>query len=78
MKNRELLEECGARLRTRRKDLGLDIEDVARWCGVSVSAVSQWERGKTEPTADKRPKLAKVLEAELFSHVYYGHGEVGG
>ncbi len=72
MSNQTNIEECGARLRRRRKDLGLSIEEVARWCGVSESAVSQWERGKTEPSPERRPKLAKVLEVELFSQVYYG------
>lgn len=45
---------------------------VASAVGVSTSSVSQWERGETEPSAAKRPKLAKLLKVPVFSALYEG------
>jgi transcriptional regulator with XRE-family HTH domain len=36
------------RISARRKELGLRQEDLARAAGVSVAAVSQWEKGQTK------------------------------
>jgi len=72
MKDRDYLVQCGARLRRRRQDLGLTLATVATALDVSQSAVSQWERGKAEPTATKRPKLARLLKVPSFSAVYEG------
>lgn len=35
--------------------------DVAESLGVTQGAVSQWEKGESNPSADKLPELAKIL-----------------
>jgi len=69
---KESMASGGANLRRRRRDLGLTLATVATALDVSVSAVSQWERGITEPDAAKRPKLAKLLKVPVFSALYEG------
>jgi transcriptional regulator with XRE-family HTH domain len=41
-------ENMGTRIRARREELSLTIEQVAAACGVSKSAVSQWELGESK------------------------------
>ena len=55
--------EFRAILRTRRKDLGLTLDEVGRAVGVSGATVSRWENGDIENIRrDKIAKLSKVLE----------------
>ena len=52
-----------------RKNAGLTQECVAEKLGVTGSAVSQWENGKTNPRLDTFAKLASILNVtidELF------------
>jgi transcriptional regulator with XRE-family HTH domain len=62
--------ELGARIRRRRKALGLAAKDLARAAGVSPSYVSQLEHGTQErPSLDVVHALAVALglsSAELF------------
>ncbi|WP_310728280.1 helix-turn-helix transcriptional regulator [Streptomyces sp. N2A] len=44
-----------------RRRARLDIKDVATAIGLSRSVVSDWLRGKTSPTPEKLPALAKAL-----------------
>lgn len=44
-----------------RKRAGVKQKDIAREFGISSSAVSSWEHGKSCPGADKLPKLEKML-----------------
>lgn len=65
----ELRTSLGKRIRFARTRLGLTLDNVAERCGVSRQAVSQWENGSTEPTADKQITLARTLKVdwdELF------------
>lgn len=72
------MENFGERVRRLRKLRGLTQAEVARTFGVTRAAVLQWERGMTQPTADKIEILAKVLatsvnylltgDADKFSH----------
>lgn len=46
--------------------------DLARLLDVDQTAISQWESGKSMPTADKLPELAKILGCtidDLFGDV---------
>ena len=36
-------------------------EDVAKEMGVKRNTISMWESGASAPTADKLPKLARIL-----------------
>ncbi len=41
---------------------GLPLADVAEAAGVTVAAVSAWERGTREPAGEAREAYARVLE----------------
>lgn len=57
------------RIAALRNELGIKQAEIAKKLSVAISAVSMWETGKTMPTADKLPDLAKILGCtidELF------------
>ncbi len=47
-------------LPTARKHAKLTQKDLAEACGVSISTVSNWEKGKTEPTISQAQLIGKV------------------
>ncbi len=50
-------------LKSRRSELGLTLDDIARFVGVSGATVSRWEKGDIENIRrDKIAKLADVLQ----------------
>lgn len=49
------IERCD--LPTARKHAKLTQADLAMRCGVSVSTVANWEKGKTEPTVSQAKKI---------------------
>lgn len=51
----------GHRIRQQREQLGLTVTDLAGRVGVSISAVSQWERNRNRPTATHLGRLAGAL-----------------
>jgi phage repressor protein C with HTH and peptisase S24 domain len=57
----------GARLRERRKSIGMDVTELAKAIGVSQPAVSQWESGITAPNRKKVGKLAQILRVPVAS-----------
>lgn len=57
-------------IRSRRKELGLSQEELAKKCGVSRQTVNAIERNKYDPTLALAFALAKQLEVtvdELFT-----------
>lgn len=54
--------EVGIRIRLRRKQLGLSQTELGRACGVVQSAVAQWEKGDTKPTAEAMHRMCIALE----------------
>lgn len=62
--------DLGARIAAWRKHFGLPQRDLAVAAGVTVSAVSYWESGKTTPT---QANLAAIVEAfGLTMERFYG------
>ena len=55
----------GENIKNRRETLKLSQECVAEQLGVSRQAVSKWETGQSEPTANNLIQLAKVFEISL-------------
>ena len=50
-------------INTKRKELGLTLEEIAKYVGVSKSTVKKWESGYIKNMRrDKIAKLAKVLD----------------
>lgn len=48
-----------------RKIKGITQIQLAKACNVSVSTVSNWERGKTEPTVSQAKKIANVCGVRI-------------
>lgn len=48
-----------------RKKAGLTQEQLSKLIGVNQTAISQWEKGRTCPTSDKLPELAKALGCSI-------------
>ena len=59
------LEEFGVELKRRREDKGLSQEDVSGLTGISVSHISNIERGKTNAGLDNVFRLANSLGIEI-------------
>jgi len=55
----------GQRIRERRKEIGMDITELATAIGVSQPAVSQWEIGSTAPSRRKIARLAEILRVPI-------------
>jgi len=51
----------GARIRQARAQAGLSQNALARRLGITAGAVALWETGRSRPTGDKLPGLAKLL-----------------
>jgi transcriptional regulator with XRE-family HTH domain len=63
----EYVARIGERIRTRREELGLTQEEVARRLPGKVTGqrVSLWERGEHQPRADSLEALAKALDVSV-------------
>lgn len=59
------VERLGARLRTLRQQAGLSLREVADRLGISVSAVSQIERGVLRPSVNRLLAMTTVLGVPL-------------
>lgn len=44
-----------------RKNANMTQKDLANACGVSESTVSNWEKGKTEPTVSQARKIGELV-----------------
>lgn len=66
----EILLRWGAATKARRDELGLTQVDLAERSGIDQRAISEIERGKYQPSLDRRLKIAKALDTthdSLFS-----------
>ncbi len=46
---------------SKRRQLGLSQNDLAKMLGVDQTAVSNWEKGKAMPATKRLPVIAKIL-----------------
>lgn len=53
------------RIREMREARGITNAELARRCRVKPASVCQWESGKSNPTADKLPVIAAMLECAI-------------
>lgn len=53
--------DLGTRIAAWRKFKGLTQQQVAKACGVSVSAVSYWESNETSPSQDHLAEFVELL-----------------
>lgn len=58
-------ENIGEQILAKRKELGLTQGEVAARCGVSVQAVSKWERGLAKPSEAILVQLVDFLGLEV-------------
>ncbi len=65
LQQRTLSSGIGARVSTRRREMGLRVADLAGVVGVSPSLISQIERGRTNPSVATLFALAKALSVPI-------------
>ena len=58
------MQTMGERIRQAREEAGINQSQLAKTCGVSRAAASQWELGVTEPTRINIVNLARALNVE--------------
>ena len=56
----------GEKIRARRIELNMTMDDLGRAIGVQRSAINKYEKGMVELTASKIAALAKVLDVPVF------------
>ena len=56
----------GDKLRIRRKELGLTMEEVGKRLGVQRSAVNKYEKNLVELKASQVKALASILDVSVF------------
>lgn len=59
------MEQIGAGISKRRKQLGLSQEDLAKQIGVTRQAVSKWESGAALPSVDNIVELARIFSVSV-------------
>ena len=68
-------ERFGARLRLWRRAEGLPLKRVAHDLEVSVSVVSQWERGLRFPSVKNLDSIAQYMDIPVCSLLYEGKND---
>ena len=68
-------ERFGKRLRVWRRAEGLPLKRVSHDLGVSVSVVSQWERGLRFPSVKNLDRIAQYMDIPVCSLLYEGKSE---
>ena len=53
-----------------RKNVNMTQKDLAVACGVSESTVSNWEKGKTEPSVSQAKKIGEVVGIH-YDHIIF-------
>ena len=56
----------GEKIKARRKELGMTMEDLGRAIGVQRSAINKYEKGMVELTASKISAIARALNVPIF------------
>lgn len=73
MRNESLV-SLGRRIKSIRKDMGINQEEMAETLGISSGYMSEIERGNANPTADLLFKLGEKYHINI-SFLFYGTGE---
>ncbi len=71
----EVVASLGARLRLRRRELGLTLKDVADKAGFSVGFISQIERDITTPSLTSLIAVAHVLDRDVSDFLCQPRGD---
>jgi transcriptional regulator with XRE-family HTH domain len=66
---------AGGRLRQRRKELGLSLEQLAQKTGLTASFLSLIERDQNDPSLDSLRRIAEALEVPIFYFTQQANGQ---
>lgn len=69
-------EESGARMKQRRRDMGIRVDELADAFNVTTKTIYRWEAGKCFPSIDNLFSLAVVLDTTLDDLVVGNRGLV--
>lgn len=61
--------EIGKQLKQRRVNLGMELQDVQDYTGITISALSNIENGKANPTVKTLEKITDVLGLEITTKI---------
>ena len=59
-----------------RKNVNMTQKDLANACGVSESTVSNWEKGKTEPSVSQARRIGEVVGIHYANIIFLPHTTV--
>ena len=62
--------DISERIKTKRTELQLTQEELAKKVGVSFQAISKWENGKSLPDIEILPVLSKVLNESIDFYLF--------
>lgn len=57
--------KIGKLIKSRRKELNLELKDLQDYCGVNYASLSDIENGKSNPTVKTLEKILDVLGMQL-------------
>ena len=60
----------GKNIRNLRKESGMTQDELAEELNVTRQALSNWERGKTEPDIETLTKIAEILDVSVEELIY--------
>lgn len=66
---------AGGRLRQRRKELGLSLQQLADKTGLTASFLSLIERDQNDPSLDSLRRIAEALEVPIFYFTQQANGQ---
>lgn len=69
------LEPIGTKVRNRRRELGLTLQEIADGANLSVGFISQLERDLTSPSLSSLAAIAQVLKAEIADFLVVPGGD---
>ena len=59
-----------------RKNVNMTQRDLANACGVSESTVSNWEKGRSEPTVSQAKKIGELVGIHYDNIIFLPHNTV--
>ena len=69
------LEPIGTKIRNRRRELGLTLQEIADGANLSVGFISQLERDLTAPSLSSLAAIARVLKSEIADFLVVPGGD---
>lgn len=60
----------GTRIRLKREELGMSVEDLAQFLNTKVSNIYKWEKNEVVPNSEYMTKLVKWISSDEYRDKY--------